>query len=79
LYKKDGSYWKTLVSDDFGRMSYIGVIGEQYHLSFIDPKTRLTDSVTFTNELDASQTIRLFARPKNQKVYLRYLMLHLFH
>lgn len=73
LYKKDGSYWKTLVSDDFGRMSYIGVIGEQYHLSFIDPITRLTDSVTFTNELDASQTIRLFARPKNQKSILTVL------
>jgi outer membrane protein OmpA-like peptidoglycan-associated protein len=67
LYKADGSYWKTLVSDDFGRMSYIGVIGEQYHLSFKDPITRLTDSVTFTNELDALQTIRLVARPKNQK------------
>ncbi len=67
LYKKDGTYFKTLVSDDYGRMSYIGVIGEQYHLSFKDPITRLMDSVTFTNELDASQTIRLFARPKNQK------------
>ena len=67
LYQTDGTYWKTLVSDDFGRMSYIGVIGEQYHLSFIDPITRLMDSVTFTNQLDASQTIRLFARPKNQK------------
>jgi outer membrane protein OmpA-like peptidoglycan-associated protein len=67
LYKNDGSYFKTLISDDYGRMSYIGVIGEQYHLSFKDPITRLTDSVTFTNELDALQTIRLFARPKNQK------------
>ena len=67
LYQTDGTYWKTLVSDDFGRMSYIGVIGEQYHLSFIDPITRLMDSVTFTNQLDATQTIRLFARPKNQK------------
>jgi outer membrane protein OmpA-like peptidoglycan-associated protein len=67
LYKADGSYWKTLVSDDLGRMSYIGVIGEQYHLSFKDPITRLMDSVTFTNELDALQTIRLVARPKNQK------------
>jgi outer membrane protein OmpA-like peptidoglycan-associated protein len=67
LYQTNGTYWKTLVSDDFGRMSYIGVIGEQYHLSFIDPITRLMDSVTFTNDLDASQTIRLFARPKNQK------------
>jgi outer membrane protein OmpA-like peptidoglycan-associated protein len=67
LYKNDGSYWKTLVSDEYGRMSYIGVIGEQYHLSFKDPITRLTDSVTFTNQLDALQTIRLVARPKNQK------------
>jgi outer membrane protein OmpA-like peptidoglycan-associated protein len=67
LYRKDGSYWKTLLSDDLGRLSYIGVIGEQYHLSFKDPISNLTDSVTFTNELDASQTIRLFARPKNQK------------
>ena len=67
LYRKDGSYWKTLLSDDFGRLSYIGVIGEQYHLCFKDPVSNLTDSVTFTNELDAAQTIRLFARPKNQK------------
>ena len=67
LYRKDGSYWKTLVSDDYGRLSYIGVIGEEYHLSFKDPVSRLTDSLTFTNELDASQTIRLVARPKNQK------------
>jgi outer membrane protein OmpA-like peptidoglycan-associated protein len=67
LYRKDGSYWKTLLSDDYGRLSYIGVIGEEYHLSFKDPISRLTDSVTFINELDASQTIRLVARPKNQK------------
>ena len=66
VYRKDGSYWKTLLSDDYGRLSYIGVIGEEYHLSFRDPVSRFTDSITFTNELDASQTIRLFARPKNQ-------------
>jgi outer membrane protein OmpA-like peptidoglycan-associated protein len=67
LYRKNGAYWKTLISDEYGRLSYIGVVGETYHLAFRDPQTALSDSVTFVNELDASQTIRLYARPKNQQ------------
>ncbi len=67
LYRKNGAYWKTLISDEYGKLSYIGVVGETYHLAFRDSQTALSDSVTFVNELDASQTIRLYARPKNQQ------------
>ena len=73
LYRNDGSYYKTLMSDDYGRLSYIGVIGEQYHLVYKDPTNGLMDSVTFINQIDASQTIQMFARPKNQKSNLLVL------
>lgn len=66
VYRQDGSLWKTLKSDDYGSLSYIGTVGETYHVSLIDPKTSFMDSLSFVNQMDATQNIQLFARPKNQ-------------
>ncbi|MEY4288080.1 MAG: hypothetical protein RLZZ30_168 [Bacteroidota bacterium] len=66
VYRQDGSLWKTLKSDEYGRLSYIGTVGETYHLSFTDPKTNFMDSVSFVNIMETTENIQLFARPKNQ-------------
>lgn len=66
VYRQDGSLWKTLKSDEYGRLNYIGTVGETYHLAFKDVKTSYMDSVTFVNDMERTQNIQLFARPKNQ-------------
>jgi outer membrane protein OmpA-like peptidoglycan-associated protein len=66
VYRQDGNLWKTLKSDDYGRLSFIGTVGETYHLSFKDPKTSFMDSVSFVNEMETMKNVQLFARPKNQ-------------
>ncbi len=73
VYRQDGNLWKTLKSDDYGRLSFIGTVGEMYHLSFKDPKTSFMDSVSFVNEMETTKNIQLFARPKNQVSTLHVL------
>ena len=67
IYNNDGSYFKKLTTDDFGKDNFIGIIGEVYIATYFNPETGFRDSVQFTNELDPYQTIALNATPKNQK------------
>ena len=66
IYNQDGSYYKKLTTDDFGKDNFIGLIGEQYIACYHNTQTGFKDSVRFTNELDPYQTILLKAAPANQ-------------
>jgi outer membrane protein OmpA-like peptidoglycan-associated protein len=67
IYNNDGSYFKKLITDEFGKDNFIGIIGEVYIATYFNPETGFRDSVQFTNELDPYQTIALNATPQNQK------------
>lgn len=67
IYNEDGSYYKKLITDNFGKDNFVGVIGAKYIATFINTETGFRDSINFTNEIDPYQTIVLNATPKNQK------------
>ena len=66
IYNADGSFYKKLTTDDFGKDNFIGIIGQQYMATYSNLQNGYKDSVVFTNELDPYQTIALKATPKNQ-------------
>jgi outer membrane protein OmpA-like peptidoglycan-associated protein len=66
IYNADGTFYKKLTTDDFGKDNFIGVIGQQYIATYSNAQNGYKDSVLFTNELDPYQTIALKATPKNQ-------------
>lgn len=66
VYNADGSYYKKLTTDDFGKDNFVGVIGQTYIATYANAQTGYKDSVQFINELDPYQTIALKATPKNQ-------------
>ncbi len=66
IYNADGSYYKKLTTDEFGKDNFIGIIGQVYSATYFNAQTGYRDSVLFTNELDPYQTIALKATPKNQ-------------
>lgn len=67
IYNADGSYYKKLTTDDFGKDNFIGIIGTSYIATYSNPSTGFRDSIKFNNEIDPYQTITLNATPKNQK------------
>jgi len=67
IYNSDGSYFKKLTTDDFGKDNFIGIIGNDYIATYFNATTGFKDSIRFTNELDPYQTILLNATPQNQK------------
>jgi outer membrane protein OmpA-like peptidoglycan-associated protein len=67
IYHADGSYFKKLTTDDFGKDNFIGIIGNEYIATYFNSSTGFKDSIRFTNELDPYQTISLKATPQNQK------------
>jgi outer membrane protein OmpA-like peptidoglycan-associated protein len=66
IYNADGSYYKKLTTDDFGKDNFVGVIGQTYIATYFNAQTGFKDSILFTNEIDPYQTIALKATPKNQ-------------
>ncbi|MFM7006888.1 MAG: OmpA family protein [Flavobacteriales bacterium] len=66
IYNADGSFYKKLTTDDFGKDNFIGIIAQQYIATYSNLQNGYKDSVVFTNELDPYQTIALKATPKNQ-------------
>jgi outer membrane protein OmpA-like peptidoglycan-associated protein len=66
IYNADGTYYKKLTTDDFGKDNFIGIISQDYLATYFNAQTGFKDSIRFTNQLDPYQTIALKAAPKNQ-------------
>jgi outer membrane protein OmpA-like peptidoglycan-associated protein len=73
IYNTDGSYYKKLTTDDFGKDNFVGIIGQQYIATYYNAQTGFKDSLRFTNEIDPYQTIALKASPKNQTRVLKLI------
>jgi len=67
IYDSQGTYYKKLTTDEFGKDNFIGIIGEEYIATYINVQTGYRDSLKFINEIDPYQTISLNATPNNQK------------